>query len=37
MNIQIVLVRRAGHAKSRRGPQPQQKIVSLLVEMYKDR
>jgi len=39
MNVQILLVRCASHAEKRRGPQPEQKIVSLfslLVEMHED-
>jgi len=39
MNVQILLVRWAGHAEKRRGPQPEQKTVSLfslLVQMHED-
>jgi len=39
MNVQILLVRCAGHAEESRGPQPEQKIVSLfsfLLEIHED-
>jgi hypothetical protein len=39
MNVQILVVRCAGHAEKSRDPQPEQKIVSLfslLVEMHRD-
>jgi hypothetical protein len=38
MNVQIVLVRCAGHAESRKDPQPEEKMFSwfsLLVEINK--
>jgi len=31
LNVQIVLVGRAGHAEKRQDPQPEDRIVSLLV------
>jgi len=42
VDVQIVLVRRAGHAEGRRDPQPEEKIFSLfslfnlLVEINKN-